>query len=156
MSKSVLQLIGGLLWLPGLVVCMTPSPADAQDAEAGKLVYDKWCAGCHGDTGAGDGESAAYMLPRPRDFTAAMYQIRTTSSGELPTAADLERDAGLSECPPEGTRRFRRPGTLEIDDVWIRGEIDVHLDFAAARRPRGFAPAACSSKIWSRNRAASS
>ena len=34
---------------------------------------------------------AEYMLPRPRDFTKGIYQIRTTASGELPTDADLMR-----------------------------------------------------------------
>ena len=32
-----------------------------------------------------------YMLPRPRDFTKGVYQIRTTASGELPTDADIRR-----------------------------------------------------------------
>ncbi|HMG18852.1 MAG TPA: c-type cytochrome, partial [Gemmatimonadales bacterium] len=69
----------------------------AQDTTAGKQVYVKWCAGCHGDNGAGDGEAARYMLPYPRDFTGAIYQIRSTASGELPTDADLLRaiDEGL-------------------------------------------------------------
>jgi len=69
----------------------------AQDTTAGKAVYQKWCAGCHGDGGAGDGEAARYMLPHPRDFTGAIYQIRSTASGELPTDADLLRaiDQGL-------------------------------------------------------------
>ncbi len=62
-----------------------------QDTTAGKAVYTKWCAGCHGDGGAGDGEAARYMLPHPRDFTGAIYQIRSTASGELPTDADLLR-----------------------------------------------------------------
>jgi DMSO reductase family type II enzyme heme b subunit len=62
--------------------------AQAQ-AQRGKAVYDKWCAGCHGDTGAGDGPSAAYMLPRPRDFTRGVYKIRSTASGEIPTDADI-------------------------------------------------------------------
>jgi len=68
-----------------------------QDTTAGKQVYGKWCAGCHGDNGAGDGEAARYMLPHPRDFTGAVYQIRSTASGELPTDADLLRaiDQGL-------------------------------------------------------------
>src|SRR5258705_241610 len=37
------------------------------------------------------------MLPHPRDFTGAIYQIRSTASGELPTDADLLRaiDQGL-------------------------------------------------------------
>src|SRR5207244_10600837 len=57
----------------------------------------KWGRGCHGDAGAGDGPAAAYMLPRPRNFTGALYKIRTTASGQLPTDADLVRaiDEGL-------------------------------------------------------------
>jgi len=62
-----------------------------QDAEAGRVLYERWCAECHGADGAGDGSAAASMLPRPRDFTQARYQIRTTGSGELPTDADLLR-----------------------------------------------------------------
>lgn len=76
----------------------TRLPAQGGGAEErGKAVYDKWCAQCHGDTGAGDGPAAAYMLPRPRDFTTAQYQVRTTGTGELPTDADILRaiDEGL-------------------------------------------------------------
>lgn len=73
-----------------LLTALPPYRLPAQGAgERGKAVYDKWCAGCHGDGGAGDGPAAAYMLPRPRDFTRALYQIRTTASGELPTDADI-------------------------------------------------------------------
>ncbi|HEM46536.1 MAG TPA: c-type cytochrome, partial [Alphaproteobacteria bacterium] len=38
---------------------------------------------------AGDGPAADHMLPRPRDFTAARYQVRTTANGELPTDDDI-------------------------------------------------------------------
>src|SRR5882724_2577182 len=73
------------------------SPVPPQDTTAGKSVYVKWCAGCHGDGGAGDGAAAAHMLPRPRNFTSGLYKIRTTASGQLPTDADLLRaiDEGL-------------------------------------------------------------
>src|SRR5207302_7492822 len=76
---------------------LPPSPFPVQDTVKGKAVYVKWCAGCHGETGAGDGPAAAYMLPRPRNFTGAVYKIRTTASGQLPTDADLLRasDEGL-------------------------------------------------------------
>jgi len=69
----------------------------SQDTTAGKVVYQKWCAGCHGDNGAGDGPGARHMIPPPRDFTGAIYQIRSTPSGQLPTDADLLRsiDEGL-------------------------------------------------------------
>src|SRR5467141_4946469 len=73
------------------------SPVPPQDTTKGKAVYVKWCAGCHGDGGAGDGAAAAHMLPRPRNFTGGLYKIRTTASGQLPTDADLLRaiDQGL-------------------------------------------------------------
>jgi DMSO reductase family type II enzyme heme b subunit len=64
----------------------------AQQADSsGKVVYDRWCASCHGVDGSGDGFAAGYMLPRPRDFTRGVYQIRTTPNGQLPTDADLRR-----------------------------------------------------------------
>jgi mono/diheme cytochrome c family protein len=86
-----------MLVLPPSPLAPRPSPLGAQSAAPGKANYDKWCAGCHGDTGAGDGSAASYMLPRPRDFTKGVYQIRTTASGELPTDDDLRRviDEGM-------------------------------------------------------------
>jgi len=50
------------------LIVMLPSPASrlpVQDTTHGKVVYEKWCAGCHGDGGAGDGAAAAHMLPAP-------------------------------------------------------------------------------------------
>lgn len=68
-----------------------PRPAYAQQDAPGKAVYDRWCAGCHGQSGRGDGPAAAHMLPRPRDFTQALYQIRSTASGSLPLDSDILR-----------------------------------------------------------------
>jgi mono/diheme cytochrome c family protein len=74
-----------------LVAALLAAAAGAAPAQEhpGKPVYDRWCAECHGIDGRGDGPAAAYMLPRPRDFTLALYQIRTTGTGELPTDADI-------------------------------------------------------------------
>jgi mono/diheme cytochrome c family protein len=95
--KAVRRLAG---WAVGCAVFLTAQPPNrlaAQDTTAGKIVYQKWCAGCHGDNGAGDGPAAKHMLPPPRDFTGAIYQIRSTASGNLPTDDDLMRsiDEGL-------------------------------------------------------------
>lgn len=79
-----------LLLLAWSVPLPVPGSLAAQQPERGKPIYDRWCAGCHGETGAGDGEAMRYMLPRPRDFTRAVYQVRTTATGELPTDADLQ------------------------------------------------------------------
>lgn len=117
------------------------SPLAAQDAERGRAVYDKWCAGCHGETGAGDGEAAAFMLPRPRDFTRALYQIRTTASGGLPTDDDLRYviDEGMPGTAMPGWKA--KLGRRERDDLvaylktfsrFFEGPAPEPLDFGGA------------------------
>ncbi len=39
------------------------------DAAAGKAIYDRECASCHGAKGKGDGEDAAYYTTKPTDLT---------------------------------------------------------------------------------------
>lgn len=80
-----------------VLLTILPAGSAAQEEHPGKAPYDQWCAGCHGVEGRGDGPAAAYMLPQPRDFTRALYQIRSTPSGELPTDEDLMRiiDEGM-------------------------------------------------------------
>src|SRR6266550_4730243 len=93
------------------------SPLTLQDTTAGKQVYVKWCAGCHGDGGAGDGAGAAYMLPRPRNFTVGLYKIRTTASGQLPTDADLLRaiDEGVAGSAMPGWKgRLSQPERCDV------------------------------------------
>jgi mono/diheme cytochrome c family protein len=75
--------------LAALAVLAAATPVSAQEAAPGRDVYDRWCAGCHGAEGEGDGPAAGTMLPRPRDFTTAQYQVRSTPSGALPTDADI-------------------------------------------------------------------
>lgn len=85
-------------WAAAVLIGLgTAAALAAQDAAAGRVLYDRWCAECHGADGAGDGSAAASMLPQPRDFTQARYQVRTTGSGQLPTDQDLMRvlDDGL-------------------------------------------------------------
>ncbi len=73
---------------------LSPALAEAQqgaDASAGKVIYEKKCALCHGTEGKGDGPGAVHLIPKPRDFTRGVYKIRTTASGEPPTDQDLFR-----------------------------------------------------------------
>ena len=63
--------------------------SDAQRA-AGKKLYDVNCSQCHGDKGDGQGIAYPFLLPKPRDFTAGKFKIRTTPSGSLPTTQDLK------------------------------------------------------------------
>jgi DMSO reductase family type II enzyme heme b subunit len=78
--------------LVALALLAGPMPASAQrgDAAAGKDVYQRKCAGCHGDKGDGKGAAAELLSPKPRDFTSGLYKIRSTA-GKTPTDQDLFR-----------------------------------------------------------------
>ncbi len=72
----------------------SPARAEAEqadDADAGKAVYERKCAHCHGSKGDGNGPGAANLDPKPRDFTKGRYKIRTTPSGQPPSNQDLFR-----------------------------------------------------------------
>lgn len=60
-----------------------------QDLQAGRILYEKRCAHCHGTEGRGDGPVAPFLDPTPRDFTSAQFKIRSTPRGSLPTDQDL-------------------------------------------------------------------
>ncbi|HJT70328.1 MAG TPA: c-type cytochrome [Terriglobales bacterium] len=58
----------------------------AKDAE---MNYRRYCVGCHGVLGDGEGENAMWLDPKPRNFTLATFKCRSTVSGTLPTDEDL-------------------------------------------------------------------
>jgi DMSO reductase family type II enzyme heme b subunit len=72
------------------VAVVAPSSAFAQagDAGAGKVVYERRCVGCHGVKGDGKGAAADLLTPAPRDFTSGIYKIRSTAN-KIPTDKDL-------------------------------------------------------------------
>ena len=101
-SAAALAVAGILGGVALLVAFNVPSPQTAAPAAPaaggqGQVVYQKWCAGCHGDQGKGDGPGAGHLLPKPRDFTKALYQVRSTATGEVPTDDDIRRaiDEGM-------------------------------------------------------------
>jgi cytochrome c oxidase cbb3-type subunit 2 len=104
---SLLSACGAVLLLGGA------TPAAAQEthvanltghATAGRPLYERYCAGCHGDDGDAQGENAQWIDPKPRDFTAATFKCRSTPSGSLPTDQDLynsvERGFVTTNMPP--------------------------------------------------------
>ena len=74
---------------------MAPNPTLLKH---GEWVYRGLCIGCHGIEGDGNGAvweladvyAPEHKLPRkPRDFTEAVFKLRSTPSGSFPTDVDL-------------------------------------------------------------------
>jgi cytochrome c oxidase cbb3-type subunit 2 len=74
---------------PASLLAATPPEAAINGATLGKAVYEAKCVQCHGKDGKGNGPAAAFLTPRPRDFTTGAFKFRSTESGNLPTDDDL-------------------------------------------------------------------
>jgi len=96
------------LFLAILAVSAVPTLASAQQmeshigkvtghADSGKQLFYRYCWGCHGFRGDGNGENwlppsswlGPYLNIQPRDFVAATFKCRSTPTGTLPTDQDL-------------------------------------------------------------------
>jgi cytochrome c oxidase cbb3-type subunit 1 len=57
----------------------------------GEAVYLRRCVGCHGVKGDGNGVAAAFLNPKPRNFTKGIFKFHSTtgSDTELPSDQDL-------------------------------------------------------------------
>lgn len=85
---------------PRVVARSRPS---AYELRLGKQVYQRYCSGCHGDTGAGDGFNSFNLDPHPRDLGDPKFQ-KSKSNVDL---ADAIRRGGsgvglTSLMPPWG------------------------------------------------------
>jgi mono/diheme cytochrome c family protein len=81
-----------LVWLVGSTIGLAQESHIGDltgSAKRGKALYERYCIFCHGAQGDGQGESAPYLTPKPRDFTKAVFKCRSTPSGSLPTDNDL-------------------------------------------------------------------
>jgi cytochrome c oxidase cbb3-type subunit 2 len=90
-------------------------------AKAAAMGYRRYCVVCHGPLGDGNGESAQWVDPKPRDFTLAIFKCRSTPTGTLPTDEDLfdtiARGLDRSNMPPWNT--FTRQERADLV-AWIK------------------------------------
>jgi len=54
-------------------------------------LYRRNCLHCHGVSGAGDGPTAAYLYPTPRDYRKGLFKFTSTPYGAHPAREDLTR-----------------------------------------------------------------
>ncbi len=96
-SMQWMFLAAALLALPSLAIAQK---GDVQIGKvtgheaAGKQLYFRYCWGCHGFHGDGNGENGPYLNILPRNFVAATFKCRSTPTGTLPTDEDLYDSLG--------------------------------------------------------------
>jgi mono/diheme cytochrome c family protein len=121
-SKTRYAILLGSLGIFGTSVGLaTAQQRDAMDR--GKTLFDQRCAPCHGVDGKGDGAAAVYLYPKPRDFTAGQFKVRSTPNGVLPT------DQDLFETITRGTPERSMPSfaSLSEQDRWQLVNYVKHL-----------------------------
>ncbi len=89
------QAAGQIVIEPGLTV-----PPDAGDRFAiapgavimhGRILYAEHCQHCHGVSGDGNGPTATYLSPRPRDYRLGKFKFKSTGSSAKANRDDLSR-----------------------------------------------------------------
>lgn len=113
---------------------------DPRHLQLGGRVYQRRCAGCHGDTGDGNGPAAAAMYPRPRDYRRGIFKFTSTPNNARPRREDLVR------IVREGAKGTAMPAfdLLAVEEIEAvvdyvlvlthRGELEVLLALGAEAR----------------------
>ena len=74
----------------------------------GKVMFDSYCAVCHGTGGKGDGPAASALTVKPTDLT----KLSLNNKGVFPELRVRRFIEGLDEVPAHGTREMPMWGDL--------------------------------------------
>lgn len=112
----------------------------------GRKLYMRYCMHCHGVSGDGNGPTAKYLNPRPRDYRPGLFKFTSTGvPNHKPNRDDLRRIVKLG-IPGTYMPSFMLLKVQEADDIveyvrWLsmRGQIEdrvaneFKLDFSKGR-----------------------
>jgi len=100
----------------------------------GYALYHANCLQCHGISGGGNGPTAPYLYPIPRDYREGLFKFTSTPNGARPTRDDLRRTIrhGLpgTSMPAFGTLLSDDSVEQLVDYVTflsVRGETELAL-----------------------------
>jgi len=132
-----MRCVRSILLVSAVALC---DVASAQTA--GKAIYDERCVQCHGIDGRGNGAAAPALMPRPRDFAAAQFKLRTTETGSLPTDDDLIRAItyGVPGTSMPGWQKFLSTSDIAAVATYIKS----FSSRFAAERPQSIPAVAAS------------
>jgi mono/diheme cytochrome c family protein len=112
-----------------------PSTGRSVKIAGGYAVYRRHCLQCHGVFGAGDGPTADFFFPKPRDYRLGVFKFTSTNPVDAkPTRADLRKTIlyGLHGTSMPGFEANLSASEIEqvIDYMTflsIRGETERYL-----------------------------
>jgi mono/diheme cytochrome c family protein len=97
--------------------------------EGGYALYRKHCLHCHGVFGAGDGPTAAFLYPRPRDYRLGLFKFTSTN----PINAKPSRD-DLRKTINQGLHGTSMPG---FEAIMTASQVDQVIDYMSFLSMRG-------------------
>lgn len=86
---------GGAHHHPQAAKLKNPVPVSAASIAAGQTLYQKQCAGCHGDTGKGDGAMGEELNPPPSNLADADWKHGSTDGEILTVIRDGIKSTGM-------------------------------------------------------------
>ena len=86
---------GGAHHHPAAAKLKNPVPVSAASIAAGQTVYQKQCAGCHGDSGKGDGAMGEELTPKPSNLSDADWKHGSTDGEIFTVIRDGVKSTGM-------------------------------------------------------------
>jgi cbb3-type cytochrome c oxidase subunit III len=86
---------GGAHHHPEAAKVTNPVKADPASIAAGKQVFEKNCASCHGKTGKGDGMMGEELTPKPADLTRGEWKHGSTDGEIFAVIKDGVKGTGM-------------------------------------------------------------
>ncbi|MCA9059161.1 MAG: c-type cytochrome [Planctomycetaceae bacterium] len=94
---------------------------------SGRGLYMRHCSHCHGTSGDGNGPTATYLVPRPRDYRNGIFKFKSTADLNKVSTEDLKR-----------VLRLGIPGTYMPSFLLLKdGEIDALAEYVRFLAMRG-------------------
>jgi mono/diheme cytochrome c family protein len=80
---------------PQAAKLQNPVPVNASSIAAGQVLYQNQCAGCHGDTGIGDGAMGEELTPKPSNLADADWKHGSTDGEIFVVLRDGVKSTGM-------------------------------------------------------------
>lgn len=99
-------------------ITRSAGPVSQDYLNSGGGLYRQHCSHCHGITGDGNGPTASFLNPYPRDFRVAKFKYKSTPLRSVPT------DDDLTEVLVQGVPGTSMPSFRTMSDDQIAALVD--------------------------------